>query len=92
MDMRIFSLDAGRKYFSLDELKNIARTIARAGYTHFHLLLGNDGLRFILDDMTITSGGKEYKSETVKKAIVDGNIAYYQEYENEKKKKSRGHI
>lgn len=42
--------------------------------------------------MTITSGGKEYKSETVKKAIVDGNIAYYQEYENEKKEEVKGGI
>ena len=28
------------------------------GYSDVHLLLGNDGLRFLLDDMTITANGK----------------------------------
>ena len=42
-----------------------------------HLLLGNDGLRFLLDDMTITANGKTYASDDVKKAIIEGTKAYY---------------
>ena len=74
---KVISIDAGRKYFSLDQLKRIVDKASELGYSDVHLLLGNDGLRFLLDDMTITANGKTYASDDVKKAIIEGTKAYY---------------
>ena len=74
---KVISIDAGRKYFSLDQLKRIVDKASQLGYSDAHLLLGNDGLRFLLDDMTITANGKTYASDDVKKAIIAGTKAYY---------------
>lgn len=74
---KVISIDAGRKYFSLEQLKRIVDKASELGYSDAHLLLGNDGLRFLLDDMTITANGKIYASDDVKKAIIEGTKAYY---------------
>ena len=73
---RIVSVDAGRKYFSVEQLKQIIDEISKANYTHLHLLLGNDGMRFLLDDMSITTSKGNYKSEDVKAGITKGNQKY----------------
>lgn len=39
--------------------------------------VGNDGMRFLLDDMSLTVGDKTYSSEDVAAAIHAGNEAYY---------------
>ena len=75
----VFSIDAGRKYFSKEQIKQIIKKAHDCGYTDVELILGNDGLRFALDDMTITANGKTYESEAVKKAISAGNDAYYKD-------------
>lgn len=41
------------------------------------ILLGNDALRFMLDDMSLTVDGKTYTSDAVKQAVLAGNQAYY---------------
>ena len=74
---KVVSIDAGRKYFTLDQLKRIVDKASELGYSDVHLLLGNDGLRFLLDDMTITANGKTYASDDVKNAIIEGTKAYY---------------
>ena len=74
---KVISIDAGRKYFTLDQLKRIVDKASELGYSDVHLLLGNDGLRFLLDDMTITANGKTYASDDVKNAIIEGTKAYY---------------
>ena len=74
---KVISIDAGRKYFTLDQLKRIVYKASELGYSDVHLLLGNDGLRFLLDDMTITANGKSYASDDVKNAIIQGTKAYY---------------
>ena len=74
---KVISIDAGRKYFTLDQLKRIVDKASELGYSDVHLLLGNDGLRFLLDDMTITTNGKTYASDDVKNAIIQGTKAYY---------------
>lgn len=74
---KVISIDAGRKYFTLDQLKRIVDKASELGYSDVHLLLGNDGLRFLLDDMTITANGKTYASDDVKNAIIQGTKAYY---------------
>ena len=74
---KVISIDAGRKYFTLDQLKRIVDKASELGYSDVHLLLGNDGLRFLLDDMTITANEKSYASDDVKNAIIQGTKAYY---------------
>lgn len=66
---KVISIDAGRKYFTLDQLKRIVDKASELGYSDVHLLLGNDGLRFLLNDMTITANGKTYASDDVKKLL-----------------------
>lgn len=39
--------------------------------------VGNDGMRFLLDDMSLTVNGTTYESDAVKSAIHAGNEAYY---------------
>lgn len=57
--MRIVHLDAGRKYFSVQSVKALIDAMDEAGYTHLELAFGNDGLRFLLDDMSIDLSGTE---------------------------------
>ena len=59
---KIVSIDAGRKYFSPDQIKEIIDEASKTGYTDLHLLVGNDGLRFVLDDMSLQVGDASYKS------------------------------
>uniref|UniRef100_UPI00260DA110 family 20 glycosylhydrolase n=1 Tax=Peptacetobacter sp. TaxID=2991975 RepID=UPI00260DA110 len=75
----VFSIDAGRKYFSKEQLMKIIKKASENGYTDVQLILGNDGLRFVLDDMTISANEKTYTSENVKSAITRGNNQYYKD-------------
>lgn len=79
--IRIFHLDCGRKYFSVAEIKDIIDQLAANHYTHIELAFGNDGFRFLLDDMAV--GGYTFTSEQVKSAIQAGNSAYYNFKTNE---------
>ena len=74
---KIVSIDAGRKYFSPEQLKEIIDKAKEYGYTDLHLLVGNDGLRFMLDDMSMKVGDKTYSSDDVKRAIEHGTNSYY---------------
>ena len=59
--MRIFHLDAGRKFFSVASIKRILDTMAAAELTHLELYLSdNQGLRFGLGDMTVTTAFGTY--------------------------------
>lgn len=73
----VLSIDAGRKYFSEQQLKDIIDKAYKNGYTDLQLILGNDALRFFLDDMSITVNGTTYESEAVKNAMTEGNKKYY---------------
>lgn len=75
--MRVFHLDCGRKYFSVAEIKSLIDTASAANYTHIELAVGNDSLRFLLDDMSVTVDGKTYASDDVKTQIHNGNVNYY---------------
>ena len=76
-DLSIVMLDCGRKYFSVDSIKQIIDNAAAAGFNNVMLAVGNDGMRFLLDDMSLTVNGTTYSSETVAAAIHTGNEAYY---------------
>ena len=71
--IRIFHLDCGRKYFTVADIEGIIDQLAKNNYTHIELAFGNDGFRFLLDDMSV---GEEYTSEQVKSAIQAGNQKY----------------
>lgn len=70
---RIFLLDCGRKYFTVDEIKGIIDLLAENHYTHIELAFGNEGLRFLLNDMSLNVNGVEYGSDAVSTAIKNGN-------------------
>ena len=74
--LKIAMLDSGRKYFSADWVKAFLYEAKADGYTHVMLAVGNDGMRFLLDDMSLSVGGKTYSSDAVASAIRAGNNAY----------------
>lgn len=76
-ELSIVMLDCGRKYFSADSIKQIIDNAAAAGFNNVMLAVGNDGMRFLLDDMSLTVNGTTYSSEKVAAAIHAGNEAYY---------------
>lgn len=75
-DYNIMFLDCGRKYFSVDSIKQIIDNASAAGFNYIQLAVGNDGLRFLLDNMSLTVNGTTYESSAVKSAIQKGNAAY----------------
>lgn len=76
-ELSIVMLDCGRKYFSVDSIKQIIDNAAAAGFNNVMLAVGNDGMRFLLDDMSLTVNGTTYSSEKVAAAIHTGNETYY---------------
>lgn len=74
---KIVHLDCGRKYFSPEWVEALIQEIKADGYTHLELAFGNDGLRFLLDDMSVTVGDTTYESDDVKAGIQAGNKTYY---------------
>ena len=76
MGYRIVHIDCGRKYFSDVDLKKIIGYAAENHYTHVELAFGNDGLRFLLDDMGLTDINAGYTNDAVKNAIQVGNEAF----------------
>lgn len=67
--MKMVLLDGGRGYISVENVKAIIDEMALCDYDYLMLGIGNDGLRFLLNDMSVG----EYNSDTIKKAIVDKN-------------------
>lgn len=76
-ELSVVMLDCGRKYFSVDSIKQIIDNASAAGFGYIMLGVGNDGMRFLLDDMSLTVNGTTYESDAVKTAIHAGNEAYY---------------
>ena len=76
--IRVFHLDCGRRYFSVGNIKTIIDNLKKNNYTHLELAFGNDGLRFLLKDMSLTVNEKMYSSSAVEEAITHGNTAFTQ--------------
>lgn len=72
----IVMVDCGRKYYSVDSLESIIDSASAAGMHYVMLGVGNDGLRFLLKDMSLEVNGTKYSSYAVTKAIHKGNEAY----------------
>lgn len=75
-DYNIMFLDCGRKYFSVDSIEQIIDNASAAGFNYIQLAVGNDGLRFLLNDMSLTVNGTTYTSKQVSDAIHAGNEKY----------------
>lgn len=71
-----FLLDCGRKYFSIDDIKNIVDCMYKNKFNTLIIAFGNDGFRFILDDMEINFDDYYFSSDKVKKAITSANKRY----------------
>lgn len=84
-EYNIFFLDCGRKYYSVDSIKQFIDNASAAGFNYIQLAVGNDGLRFLLDDMSLTVNGTTYSSDSVKNAIQDGNQKYNQTFDDQTK-------
>lgn len=81
-EYNIMFLDCGRKYYSVDSIKQIIDNASKAGFNYIQLAVGNDGLRFLLDDMSLTVDGVTYSTAEVTKAIQNGNTAYNKTFDN----------
>ena len=69
----MFHLDCGRKYFSAADIIAIIDLLAENNYTHLELAIGNEGLRFLFEDMSITANDKTYDGAKIKNAIISYN-------------------
>lgn len=72
---KILHLDCGRKYFTKDWIIALLYEMQAAGYNQLQLAFGNDGLRFLLKDMSFTANGTTYSHETVVSKVKAGNKA-----------------
>lgn len=74
----IVMVDCGRKYYSVESINAIIDSASAAGMHYVMLAVGNDGLRFLLNDMSLTVNSKTYDSKSVSDAIHAANKAYDQ--------------
>lgn len=72
---KIVHLDCGRKYFSKDWIIALLYEMKNDGYNQLQLAFGNDGLRFLLDDMSFTVNNTTYAHNTVVSRVEAGNKA-----------------
>ena len=70
---KIVHLDCGRKYFSKDWIIALLYEMQNDGYNQLQLAFGNDGLRFLLNDMSFTANGTTYDNDTVVAKVKAGN-------------------
>lgn len=72
---RIVHLDCGRKYFTKDWIIALLNEMKADGYNQLQLAFGNDGLRFLLDDMSFEANGTTYLHSDVVSKVESGNKA-----------------
>ena len=75
LQYRIVHLDCGRKYFTKDWIIALLYEMKAAGYNQLQLAFGNDGLRFLLNDMSFVANGTTYSHDTVVAKVEAGNAA-----------------
>lgn len=70
---KIVHLDCGRKYFTKNWIIALINEMAADGYNQLQLAFGNDGLRFLLDNMSFTVNGTTYGHNNVVSKVEQGN-------------------
>lgn len=71
--MKMVLLDGGRGHISVENVKAVINEMALYDYDYLMLGIGNDGLRFLLDDMSVEANGQNYDSDKIKDAIIEKN-------------------
>lgn len=72
---RIVHLDCGRKYFTKDWIIALLNEMKADGYNQLQLAFGNDGLRFLLDNMSFEANDITYSHSDVVSKVEAGNKA-----------------
>lgn len=70
---KIVHLDCGRKYFTKDWIIALLYEMQYDGYNQLQLAFGNDGLRFLLNDMSFEANGTKYTNDTVVSRVKEAN-------------------
>lgn len=87
---RIVHLDCGRQYFTVQNIKDLIDVMAKSDFNQLQLAFGNDGLRFLLDDMALDIDGdgiddyshtEMMKIDSVGNASLAGGSGYLTENE-----------
>lgn len=71
--MKMVLLDGGRGYISVENVKAIIDQMALYDYDYLVLGFGNNGLRFLLDDMSVEVNGTTYGDAAIRNAIIEKN-------------------
>lgn len=71
--MKMVLLDGGRGYISVENVKAIIDQMALYDYDYLVLGFGNDGLRFLLNDMSVEANDTTYDGTTIRDAITAKN-------------------
>ena len=66
-------IDCGRGFYTVEQIETIIDQMSLCDYGYLVLGFGNDGLRFLLDDMSVTVGETTYSDERIKEAIRSKN-------------------
>lgn len=74
--IKAFHIDAGRKYYSKDQLTDILDVMSENRYNLLELTIGNDGFRMLLNDMSIKTVYGKYSDHAVRNALHEGNLTY----------------
>ena len=51
--IKAFHIDAGRKYYSKEQLQDLIDVMSENDFNLLELTVGNDGCRMLLDDLTL---------------------------------------
>lgn len=74
--IKAFHIDAGRKYYSYAQLTDLIDVCAENEFNLLELTIGNDGLRMLLDDLSVVTPYGSFSDQNVRHAIQEGNLAY----------------
>lgn len=66
-------IDCGRGYYKTEDIVRIIDEMGKTGFEYLILAFGNDGMRFLLDDMSLESEGRTIASEVITEAIIAAN-------------------
>ena len=71
-----FQLDCGRMFFEIEDILEFTEAMAEGGKNTLILAFGNEGCRFLLDDMSVKTETNCFSSEKVLAAVRKGNEFY----------------
>ena len=82
-NLKAFHIDAGRKYYSKEQLTDLIDVCSENGFNLLELTIGNDGFRMFLNDMDLKTPYGSFAGDCVRSALHEGNLAYCDNGTNE---------